>query len=819
MDTSLTPEQRTELLLAELTFDEKIALVHGNRDDLGYAGYVPAIPRLGIPAQASLNSRSGVGNHLTDITTFPAAVAQSASWDTNLVRDFGKAVGAEVRGKGANVALGPTMNILRIPHWGRSFETYGEDPYLSGRMAVASIKGTQSEHVLANANMYAINNQESGPDGRNGRRRVSANVDERTMQEIYLPAYEASVKEGKVGSIMCSYNKVNGTYACENEYLLNTVLRDQWNYRGFVMSDWGATHSTVPAATAGLDQEMPGDRYFGQPLKDAVQSGEVSQQLIDDKVRHVLTPMFEIGLFDHPTTGTPSTPVTTPAHGQLARTIAENGTVLLKNSGGALPLDAGKLESVALLGPGATGPMVGGRGSGDTIAPYIVTPVDAFGERLGDAADVNHVECVFGRVCEAENARFERGPALNSRWPGYTGYNFVDGMNWPGAKITWSVEDIPDSGEVTVTVRSANGAGPQTGRTLSLYLDGTKTGQVTLPRTGTWSDWGTVQQTVDVPAGTETVSLACDPGDNCGTNLDNIALTLPGQAPLDGDLLNRQVQLAQQSDVAVVFVQDFQTESLDRPSLSLPDGQDELIEAVAAVNPNTIVVLNTGGPVLMPWKDRVSGIVEAWYGGQEFGNAIANVLLGDVNPAGKLPMTFPASEDQVPANTEAQYPGTPDNQVAYSEGLNVGYRWYDATGQAPLFPFGHGLSYTAFRYSNLSVSPSAAEVGRPDPGQTVLVSFDVTNTGDRPGADVAQVYVEQPDSVGEPPRQLKGFEKVSLAAGETKRVTVVLDWRAFAHWDIATDSWTVADGRYQVLVGNSSRNLPLQKSLDLASSR
>jgi beta-glucosidase len=692
MNTSLTAEQRAQQLVAAMTIDQKIAMLSQAQPvwaHYGAAGYVPGQPGLCIPDLVLNDAGQGVGDQETNVTAFPAPISQASSWDPALQRQFGAALGWEAWHKGINVQLAPGIEIDRVPLNGRNYEYVSEDPFLAGQGAVAEVQGIQSNPVIATVKHYVANSQETN------RMTDSSDLDERTLREIYAAPYEAAVKQGHTGSVMCSYNRINGTYACENPFTLNKVLKQDFGFDGFVMSDWGGTHSTVPAANAGLDMEMnvsPGT-YFTAPLKAAVQSGQVPMARLDDMVLRIVRAMFRIGIFDHPASAEPGAfgaDVRRPEDLALARTISEQGTVLLKNDAGALPL-SGQGQKVAVIGPGA-----GAQGA----------------------------------------AQFYNG--------GGSGH-------------------IPEFGSKTDVVS------PLQGITQRAQAQG------------------------------DTVLYA------------------------DGSSQADAVVAASAADVAIVFVGAQDSEGGDRSTMDLSSGncslagctaqpvdQDALIAQVAAANPNTIVVLNTGGPVMMPWLDHIKGLLEAWYPGQEDGNAIAAILFGDVNPSAKLTETFPKSQSDIPTRTTQQYPGVNDAQgvphSAYSEGMLVGYRWYDAKNIAPLFPFGFGLSYTTFDVRNLSIAP----VG----GATAAnVSFDVVNTGSRAGAEVPQLYVSDPQASGEPPKQLKGFTKVSLEPGQSQRVTLPLDFRSFAYWSPPASSWQAAPGCYRVLVGRSSRDLPLSATL------
>lgn len=668
MNRALSPNRRADLLLKEMTLDEKISMVHGVKPIPvnGYVGYVPAIPRLGIPALALADGRAAVGNGAKDITLLPAPIAAASGWDLEVMSAYGRVLGQEQWLKGTNVALGPSIDVVRVPEWGRTFESYGEDPYFNGRMAVAEIKGIQSQGPIADANMYLTMNQESN------RMKEDSRVDERTLQEIYLPPFSAAIEEGHVGTVMCAYVKTNGDYSCENEYLLIEVLRKQLKFDGWVMSDWGATHSTVAAANNGLDQEMPNDKYFGTPLKVAVESGQVGKAVLDEHVRNILTPMFRQGLFDKTQSGTWSSNARSKDHDDFSRKVAEQGTILLKNDADILPLAASM--SIEVVGAsGNKSPKVEGGGSSRANAPYIVSPLDGIRQRAGN-----------------------------------------------GVKITYA----------------------------------------------------------------------------------------------DGSDLGLAANEARKADIAIIFANTDETEGADRPDLDLPGNQDALIAAVAGANKKTIVVLDTGGPVLMPWVDNVAGILEAWYSGQEDGNAIAAILYGDVNPSAKLPLTFPRSAAQIPTSQKERWPGM-DGRSLYSEGLNVGYRWYDETNTQPLFPFGFGLSYTTFRLSRLVVERVKLALKSGGTSAKALVRLNVANTGRRTGAEVVQVYVEDPAANGEPPHQLRAFAKVELKPGETKAVSLVLDPQSFSVYDPGVHNWALRVGTYGILAGTSSRDLPLHGSITI----
>ena len=671
-----TNEGNVESLIARMTLEEKIQMLHGaNRR--GFIGYVPAIPRLGIPELALTDGPAGVRHGPG--TAFPAPVALAATWDRSLAREYGAALGAETKARGQNILLAPMVNIVRVPEGGRNFETFGEDPYLTAQIASAEIRGIQSQGVMAEVKHYAANNQEKD------RLQVSAEVDERTLREIYLPAFETAVKEAKVGSVMAAYNKVNGTFSSENTHLLKDILKGEWEFDGFVVSDWGATHSTVEAANNGLDIEMPGDKYFGQALLAAVQQGQVSQATIDDKVRSILRMMMRFGFFDRPAK---VGPINYQAQGQVARRVAEAGVVLLKNEGNVLPLDVNRFKSLALIGPYADRATSGGGGSARMSPFNTVSPLAAITERIGDRAILRFLKFV------------------------------------PGT-------DLSKSDPATT------GAG----------------------------------------------------------------------------LLADAVQLAKECDLALVFARDFETEGVDRAAITLPDEQDEMISAIVRANPRTIVVLNTGCMVLVNrWADAVPAIVQAWYAGQDDGNVIADVLFGNINPSGKLPVTFSRTREEMPVAAAEQYPGL-NGRGLYSEGVFVGYRHFDKNNIAPQFAFGHGLSYTTFDYSNIKVSRN-----RIKPGESLTVELQVKNTGRREGAEVVQLYLQDlKASVPRPVKELKGFEKVLLRPGQMKLVRLSLDARSMAFYDVTKKQWNVEPGQFKVMAGSSSRDIRVSAEFEVVS--
>ena len=691
MDTTLSPERRAELVVEQMTLDEKIAMLHGEGmarqkhlpaeiqalqdQSNGGAGFVLGVPRLGIPAIQMTDAAYGVRQSADNgrySTALPSNVGSAASWDQEAACAYGKLIGDELRMQGYNTTLGGGTNLTRDPRNGRTFEYMGEDPVLAGTMVGARIRCEGGEHVISDIKHYAFNDQESG------RQEVDAQISERAGRESDLLAFEIGVKTGHPDMVMCSYNGVNGTYACENTWLLHDVLKGEWKFPGFVVSDWDATHSTVKASHAGLDQEQPLDLFYGEKLKQAVESGEVSQDELNDHVRRVLWAEFASGIIDYPVVRG----VVDAQHGfDVSRKVEEGSAVLLRNEHATLPLNAQSVKSIAVIGFNADMGMISGGGSAQVDAPG----------QIGGTPWRKHIW-------------FPTSPlkAIQKRAP--------------NAMVSFSSgEDVADA-----------------------------------------------------------------------------------------------VEKAKAADVAIVFAWQWESEGGDLENLSLPEKQDKLIEAVAKANPHTVVVLETGTAVTMPWLDSTSAVLEAWYGGSKGADAVVRLLFGEVNPSGKLPMTFPKSEDELPRTTIAQPPPPVKNgvlsfKVDYNiEGAAVGYKWYEEKHLPVLFPFGFGLSYTTFKYSDLKVGKD---------GEAVTVT--VTNTGERKGAEVAEVYVHLPESAGEPWKRLIAYRKVDLAPGESKKVTMEVDPMYESIWDVAAKKWTRPGGEYHVMAGPSSAETPLEATFSV----
>ncbi|MEY9913129.1 beta-glucosidase [Catenulispora sp. MAP12-49] len=793
-------DTRAAQVLAQMSLDEKIAMVHGAGGSV-YTGYIPGDSRLCIPA---LKMQDGpVGVRMDNTTQLPAAADLAASFDPSLATSYGAVIGAEDKTKGSEVDLGPTINIVRDPRWGRAFESYSEDPYLTGQIAAGDINGIQSQGVMAQVKHWAVYNQETNRNTPAD----NAVIDDRTVHEIYTAAFGAAVAQSQPSSVMCSYSSVNGVYACENAYL-NTILKDDFGFSGFITSDWGATHSTVASANAGMDMQMPDDSYFGAALKQAVQFNQVPQSRLDDMVTRILREVFRFGLFDHPLPNTPDANASTPAHLATAQQASEDGTVLLKNDGGILPLNAGKLHSIAVIGDDT---LTAGGGSGTVAGTGTITPYAGIKARAGSGIDVEYSPGgQLGGQLPAVDSQYLTPSSGTGHGLSGAYYNNMTLSGTPVATRTdaqvafnWSgTSPVAGLGATSYSAKWTGTLTPPTTGTYTFGLtsdDGSRliiNGQQVIDN---WRDQAANTETAQVPltAG-QPVQVEVDYYQNGGDASVNLGWLAPGQTPT-----SQAAALAARSDVAIVYASDPESEGGDLANIDLPGSQNQLISAVAAANPNTIVVLNTGSAVTMPWLNQVKGVFEAWYPGQQAGKAIAALLFGDADPSGKLPVTFPTSLAQVPASTPAQWPGT-NGTVQYSEGLDVGYRWYDTKDLTPLFPFGYGQSYTTFAFSNLHLSaPTLTENGH------LRATANVTNTGTRAGAEVAQLYLTDPASTGEPSSQLRGFQKVQLAPGQTKQVHFDLTAQDASYWNTPAQAWALGTGSYTVRVGDSSRSLPL----------
>ena len=778
--------RRVSELMSQMTVAQEDFLVegHGTTNEgpmpspNPYVFWMPGIPSLCIPDLGEEDGPNGVADSLTGVTQLPAGVSLAATFDPSLARQYGEVIGQEELGKGAAVNLGPTINIDRDPRWGRSFEAFTEDPFLNAALATSEIEGVQSTGEMSQVKHFAAYNQETNRNTEQD----DVIVSQRTLNEIYLPAFQAAVQQAKAGSVMCSYATINGNYACQNRYLLTDMLDQEWGYPGFVTSDYGALHSTAGGAYAGLDQEQPFDTYFGTPLLDAVTGGTISQSVLNTMVQRMLTEMFRFGLVDHPLTPTPSATVTTPAHQATGTRVADTGTTLLKNDNGTLPISTG--HTVAVIGPAASlAPVNGGGGSAYVVPSQTVTPLQG----IQSADGSSNVTYTQGLPTDTSLSAIPSS-ALSPAFPS-GGTSF--GQGYTGTLTA------PETGTYVLAIDNPCGCyTPE-------YLDLNNQPLIDDPST---PPVHTYSVAVNLTAG-QTYTLSIPSG---GSQADSLTWAMPSQL---ATYINPAVAAAKAASSAVVVVSDdTESEATDRLGLNLPSAQDELISAVTAANPDTTVVIDAGAPVVMPWLNQAGAVVDAWYPGQSNGTSLANVLFGKVDPSGHLPVTFPASLTDVPASATEEFPGV-NGQVLYTEGLDVGYRWYDAKGITPLFPFGFGLSYTHFRFSDLRVTPTAS-----DGVSDVQVSATITNAGSRAGADVAQLYLGDPAAAGEPPRQLVDFKRVALAPGQSARLQFTVTPRDTWWWDQDAGGWTQSAGRYGLYLGDSSAlaDLPLRGSFDIA---
>jgi beta-glucosidase len=770
--TSTQPiAHRVAQVLARMTLADEISLVEGHGTSNPYVFDEPGIPRLCIPELGLEDGPAGVADGLAGVTQLPAGVALAATWDPALARAYGAVIGSEEWGKGAAVDLGPTVDIDRDPRWGRSFEAFTEDPFLNSELAVAEIDGVQSQRVMAQVTHFAAYNQETNRNTALD----DVTAGQRTLHEIYLPAFEAAIERAGAASVMCADSSLNGAYSCENSGLLTRTLRDLWDFPGYVTSDSLAIHD-LSAASAGTDMEQPENTYFGAPLQAAVSSNAIARGVLNTMVSRILTEVFRFGIIQSPPTGTVNSTVTTPAHQALGTEVAQTGATLLKDAGHTLPLPRAHAGTVAVIGPAAlANPTDGGGGSAYVIPSASVTPLAGLQAAAGPGTEVTYTP---GLPTDTSL------PAIPSAdlEPADTGTGF--GGSYAGTLTA------PQTG--TYVLALTNGCHCDTPTYLTLD------GRELLDDPGT------------PPVSTYSVAVALTAGRRYQVRISGAADGLTWATPSAlAPPIAAAVSAARSAPRAVVVVSDdTESEATDRPSLALPSAQDELVAAVAAANPHTTVVLEAGAPVLMPWLSQAGAVLDAWYPGQSDGTALARILFGAVDPSGHLPVTFPAGLGQVPAAGPARFPGT-GGHVLYAEGLDVGYRWYDARRLTPLFPFGFGLSYTRFVFSHLAVTPT-----RLDGTASVRVAATITNTGSRAGADVMQLYLGDPARAGEPPRQLAGFERVALRPGRSVRVTFTLAPRQTWWWDARASGWTQTPGSYRVWVGDSSAlsGLPLRGS-------
>jgi len=808
-------------LLRAMTLDEKLSLLYGaqDRSGLGEAGYIPGVPRLGVPPLRLSDGPAGLRTSLP-ATALPAPVALAASFDPTLARRFGQILGREGRARQQDVLLAPMVNIVRVPQAGRNFETFSEDPLLSARMVAEEVRGIQGERLIATVKHYAANNYERD------RTSSSADVDERTLNEIYLPGFEAAVRAG-AGSVMCSYNRVNAVYACDSKELLTDILRNRFGFEGWVMTDWFARHS-LGALEAGLDQEMPGqarsgmqDVFFSDSLREAVVSGRIPEAAVDRAVGRILGQMNRVGLLDGSIPARPR--MDWEASEVVALDVAVAGAVLLRNQDRVLPIKPAELASVVVIGPTARIPLIGGGGSSRVSPMRTVSLLEALQRRTGGDAKVRHVagidlDGVPVPTSVLKPAGDTAGHSLQRTTTG--GTTQVDAvLDFTGANAlpaglprTWSgTLTAPVTGDYDLKLQTRGGQ-------VSLALDGKRLlatggffGNASLLATadGLENATATVRLEAGVPRSIAVSIGGAGPPFMAGPSVEPVQVRLAWVTPERRAAFQQEaVDAARTARTAVVLAYDEGTEGADRASLALPGTQDSLIDAVAGANRRTVVVVHTGSAVRMPWVEHAAAVLQLWYPGQEGGEAAAALLLGEANPGGKLPVTFPRVEADAPTSPPERYPGR-EGRASYDEGIFVGYRWYDAKEIEPLFPFGHGLSYTTFAYDGLDVRPA---------GDGLDVTFRVRNTGRVSGDEVPQVYLGPPSNAAVPmaPKQLVGFARITLAPGEQRSVTVHVDARQLSYWSVEAAAWVRATGERTAFVGASSRDIRLQMPIGIA---
>jgi beta-glucosidase len=801
-NTNLTVEERVKDLLTRLTLKEKIDLLGGT----GFA--TKPIDRLGIP---ELRMADGpVGVRWGESTAFPVSIAMAATWDPVLINRIGSAIGRETKGKARHVILGPCVNIARLPMGGRNFESFGEDPYLVSRMTVNYITGVQSEGVAATVKHFAANNQE------HERMFVDVLVGERALNEIYFPAFKAAVTEANVFCVMSSYNKVNNHFASENDDLLINKLKKEWEFNGLVMSDWGAVHSSTPTIKGGLDLEMPHGKFMNQEsILSALDKGEINLVTIDKKVERILRVIIKLGLLDSEVWKENDKLVNSPDNRKIAYETSLASIVLLKNENNLLPLQKDKVKRIGVIGPSAKIARTGGGGSSLVSPIKPVSPLEGIKNKLGKNINIEFAEGVrldgdekaisseflftdekmktHGLIAEYfSNMNFTGEPQikrvdkeLDFWWHGGSPGKDIGEDNFT---VRWTgYIKAPLTGDYEIAIASDDG--------VRFYLDDKLL-------INDWYNRGVSTSKANVSLDQNKIyKIKIEYYENGGDAVCVLGWNTPNE-----DLMMDAVDVAKNSDVVILFVgtsNNYETEGRDKDNLMLPNNQDELIRKISEINKNVVVVLSTGSPVLMNnWIDNVHSVVQMWFAGSEGGNAIADILIGNYNPSGKLPITFPRSwEDSSPFNSYKSFSGT----TYYSDDIYVGYRHFDKYGIEPLFPFGFGLSYTTFEYSNLSIASDDDEL---------KINFVIENTGNKKGEEVCQLYIGAKNSkIDRPEKELKSFSKIFLAPGEKKQIEMRIPKSSLAYFNSQTSSWELDGNNYLFMVGSSSRNIILKKEL------
>lgn len=818
-------EARVEDLLSRLTLEEKVSLMAGSAAFTLYG-----VERLGVPPVRVTDGPTGVRSNEGEVATvFPVGVAMASTWNPDLTRQVAAAIAREALALDNRVVLAPTINIVRIPNWGRNFETYSEDPFLAGTLGTAYVEGLQGEGVGASLKHYAVNNQEAA------RMTVSAKVDERTLREIYLAAFEMTVKAANPWTVMASYNRINGTYATDNRYLLTDILKGEWGYDGVVVSDWGAVHSTAPAANAGNDLEMPGPaRWFGDKLLKAAEAGEVPEHQIDDSARRMLRLILRTGMLDG--RPAPAGELRSRRHRDIAAAAAEEAVVLLKNHGDLLPLDPAKMRTVAVVGPNAAARRIQGGGSSAVRAGRQISILQAVQDFLAAQAEGVRAEVVHadggdnepappaarpvmfspdegrgqaGLLCEYFAERgFDAAPFKSQpeRQVGkLVSTNSTSLVGGPLGALRWSGWFWPEKdGRHEFSFRAPGG-----GRIL---LDGVALVDEATP--GQVDDWDIGGQRVERRTASAELTAGrgypisieyLRPESLKGVSWEQVII---GVRQPRGSI-EEAAAAAAKADAAIVVVgaaSISEGEGYDRRDLELPGDQNALVEAVLAANPNTVIVFTGGSPYAFRWIDHVPAVLCAWLGGEEGPDAVARILFGAAEPSGRLPVTFPRRIEDTPAYS--YYPG--GEEADYGEGLFVGYRHYDRATEPPMFPFGYGLTYTQFKYADLRAPEEVVA------GDDVTVTFTLKNEGQRPGKETAQLYVRpRGPAVERPVKELKGFAKIALAPRESRTVTLTLNARAFSYYCPKRKTWIADKGAYDLLVGGSAADIELQATVRL----
>ena len=800
---------RIEALISELTLEEKVSILSGSS-----AWHTTAVPRLNIPRVKMTDGPIGArGDSVSGATSacFPSASCLSSSWDKDSVEEIAKAIGIEAKSKDADVLLGPTINLHRHPLGGRHFECYSEDPLLTGELASSYVKGVQSVGVSACLKHFI------GNDTEYQRHFVSSNIDDRTLRELYLLPFEMGVKAGSL-SVMSAYNQLNNVFCSSNEQILTNILKEEWNFPGYVVSDWGAAQDTIGNANGGLDCEMPGPaRSWGENLVKAVNNGKVDEEVVDDKVRRILRVADFTGRLDDPTES-PEQSNDLEEDRLLIRTAGSEGMVLLKNDQ-VLPFKKETVKKLAVIGPNALKGQYLGGGSASLNPHYVVHPLEGLKSAFGDSAEINYAKGCHtykflpgissdlfkendGFKVEFYNGQdFEGSPIEtkilkgNKFWAmGGFGLDIVAQSERPSLSVRFSGELQPEhSGEYNFEIFSI---GPS-----KLSINGENL-------IDNWSSQEPGDAFFGMGSAPKREKIKFEKGKTYSLEVEYKwegrfpAVQIGMQPPDQFDLMEEAINLAKEADAVVLIAgtnSDWETEGNDRANLELPSNQNELIETICKLNKNTVVVLNTGSPCEMPWIDNVNAILQCWFPGQEFGNSLADILIGKVNPSGKLPTTFPKKLSDTPAYST--YPGK-DLQMDYEEGLFIGYRWYDRESIEPLFPFGHGLSYTSFEYSNLRAIPPKGD------SSVAAFEVDITNTGDVAGKEVLQGYITVNKSqIERPQKELKKFEKISLESGETKKVKFELSEKDLSFWSTENNAWQVEPAEYLFSIGASATDI------------